>query len=77
MWLFVRQQGELQRVLTADGAALLVRSTQSFRDVITVWHRGGGETGYDVFRWDGHKYTDFDCYVERETNDGRKISDCE
>jgi hypothetical protein len=65
LWIFVRLGGKLRVALATGGGALIMRKTVShgYHDVTTVWHRGGGETGYKVYSWDGRKYVNTDCYI--------------
>lgn len=73
-WVFLHQHGELQLVLAATGA-LTVRNTSShgFHDVATAWHLSGFEVGVMVYRWDGTKYEQADCYsVKRDRDDPDK-----
>lgn len=79
IWLFVSERGKLRVVLASGGGALIVRKTTShgFHDVTTAWHLGGGEAGYNVFRWSGRKYEEIDCYRARgEGTSPRVITDC-
>jgi len=79
VWLFVSERGKLRAVLASGGGALIVRKTTSrgFHDVTTVWHMGGGEAGYNVYRWNGRKYEEIDCYRARGAGGGPPvITDC-
>jgi len=73
-WIFIRQRGKLQLALAATGA-FIVRNTssQGFRDVATAWHMSGFEVGFTVYRWNGRKYEQADCYsVKRDRDDPDK-----
>ena len=78
-WLFIPLRGQLQVALSGGAGALLMRKSMShgFHDLVTVWHRGGGEAGYEVFRWNGRRYESSDCYITRDQQSGSpEISDC-
>ena len=78
-WLFVTVRGQLQVALDGGAGALLMRqsTSQGFHDLVTFWHRGGGEMGIEVFRWTGRKYESHDCYIVSHDESGAAvISDC-
>lgn len=73
-WIFIRHRGQLQLALAAGGA-FIVRNTSSyrFRDVATAWHMSAYEEVFTVYRWNGAKYEEADCYsVKHDRNDPSK-----
>lgn len=75
IWIFIRQRGQLHLALEAGGGALILRNTSShgFRDVATAWHMSGFEEAFGVYRWNGRKYEEVDCYsVKHDRNDPDK-----
>lgn len=80
-WIFIRHRGQLQLALAASGA-FIVRNTSShgFHDVATAWHMSGYDEVFTVYRWNGTKYDEADCYsVKHDRNDPDKppaIADC-
>ena len=65
LWFFVRDHGRLRLALDAGGGILLLRPTSShgFRDLATGWHMSAFEEDYMVYRWDGMRYREADCYI--------------
>lgn len=82
IWIFVRRRGHLQLALATGGGAFIVRNTssQGFRDLATGWHMSGDEERFGVYRWNGIKYEQIDCYNAKfDWNDRDKppvITDC-
>jgi hypothetical protein len=82
LWVFTRQHGRVHPALQAGGSVFIVNKTSSrgFHDVATAWHMSAEDEQFRVYRWDGSKYTETDCYNTRfDVNDrGRppKIEDC-
>ncbi|HTT65224.1 MAG TPA: hypothetical protein VMG35_25420 [Bryobacteraceae bacterium] len=78
-WILVARQRGLRVALSAGAGALILRKTtsQGFHDLVTVWHRGGGEAGYEVYRWNGREYKRFDCYIVADQGGAAPvITDC-
>jgi len=81
--IFIRRSGKLQLALEGGGGVLIVRDTSShgFRDVVTGWHMSAFEEALAVYRWNGAKYEQVDCYNAKfDLNDDGKapvITDCE
>jgi uncharacterized protein YecT (DUF1311 family) len=69
MWLVASDGSDL--ILLADPErgfngflySIEPTSNKGYRDVILGWHRGGGETGLDYFRFDGTAYRSVDGAV--------------
>jgi hypothetical protein len=72
-WIFIRRHRQLQLVLKWFGFAL-VRDTFShgFRDVVFEYHSSALEEDYTVYRWNGEKYEEIDCYSSK----GGVTTDC-
>jgi hypothetical protein len=64
IWIFTRHRGKLQLVLEGGGSVLIVRKTSrhGFHDVVTGWHMSAEEEALSVYRWNGTKYKQVDCY---------------
>lgn len=83
IWVFIRQRDRLQLILEAGGGALILRGTSNhgFRDVATGWHMSAEQERIAVYRWNGTKYEQVDCYGARFDLDNRDkppvITDCE
>jgi hypothetical protein len=62
-WIFIRHRGQLRLVLDAAGS-FIVRNTSShgFRDVATGLRMSAYEGVFTVYRWNGAKYEEADCY---------------
>ena len=69
-WIFIRHRGQLRLILDAAGAFLL-RNTFShgFRDVVLERHMSAFEEGFAVYRWNGTKYEQADCYSVKHDRD--------
>ena len=78
MWIFVRRGDRVQLALETGGVALIMRDSFShgFRDLATAWHMGSGEYDYTVYRWNGAKYQEVDCYAEKSWSTPPVITDC-
>jgi len=82
LWLFARRRGKLQPILAAGGGVLIVRKTssQGFHDLVTGWHMSAFDEVYTVYRWNGTKYEQVDCYdvsFDRNSSDvSPAITDC-
>jgi hypothetical protein len=75
LWIFIRHRGHLQLALETGGNTFIVRSTAShgFRDVTTGWHLSAEEERFAVYRWNGAKYEQVDCYNAKfdQNNSGK------
>lgn len=82
IWIFTRESGRLRLVLETGGGIFIVskNSSRGFHDVATGWHMSAEEEGFSVYRWDGSKYFELDCYRARfdadEPERPPKIEDC-
>jgi len=67
LWIFTRHRGKLQLILAGGGSVLIVRKTSShgFHDLATGWHMSAEEEAMAVYRWNGAKYEQVDCYSAR------------
>jgi hypothetical protein len=80
--IFTRESGRLRLVLETGGGIFIVSKTSSrgFHDLATGWHMGSREERFGVYRWDGSKYTESDCYdTQFDVDDPEKppkIEDC-
>jgi len=79
IWIFLRQGGQLQLALETGGEAVIPRGTFShgFRDLATGWHMGAYEEDFSVYRWNGTKYNEIDCYAAKSDSTPPAITDCE
>ena len=67
IWIFVRQNGQLQLALQATGATFIVRngSSRGFHDITTATNFSAWDTEYNDYRWNGRKFAQVDCYWTR------------
>jgi hypothetical protein len=83
IWIFARDNGHLRLILETGGGLFIVKATetQGFHDVATGMHMSAFEEGFAVYRWNGEKYTQIDCYYTRlDPKDDRTppvISNCD
>ena len=64
IWIFIRQGGQLRLALQSGTNGLIVRKTSSrgFHDLAAGWHWGAFDEQFRVYRWDGARYRQVDCY---------------
>ena len=67
IWIFVRQNGQLQLALQATGATFIVRkgTSRGFHDIATGTNFSAWDTEYNDYRWNGRKFVQVDCYWTR------------
>ncbi len=64
IWILVRRQGKLQPALTTGGDLLMIKKDVSggVHDISTYWHMSADEGAFGVYRWNGTRYSQIDCY---------------
>jgi hypothetical protein len=67
IWIFVRQNGQLQLALQATGATFIVRkgSSGGLHDIAMGTNFSAWDTEYNDYRWNGRKFVQADCYWTR------------
>ena len=81
-WIFARESERLRLLLRTGGSVFIVsaNSSQGFHDIVTGWHVSAFETGFGLYRWDGLRYNQSDCYSVQFAADDREkppaIKDC-
>ncbi|MBZ5666412.1 MAG: DUF4352 domain-containing protein [Acidobacteriia bacterium] len=79
IWIFIRHNGQLQLVLETGGEVVVLRGTFSrgFRDLAMGWHMGAYEEDFSVYRWNGSKYDQVDCYAAKSDDSASTVTaDC-
>jgi hypothetical protein len=83
MWIFTTSpKGQLSLALEMFGNAVILRGTSShgFRDFATSSHFSAYEQYFSVYRWNGTKYGQIDCYKTTFDSDNSNppvIADCQ
>jgi hypothetical protein len=83
MWIFtVDRSGQFRLALEMSGNAVILRNTSShgFRDFATSSHMSAYEQYLSVYRWNGTKYDQVDCYtatVDSDRSSPTVIADCQ
>ncbi len=64
LYVFVKQQGRWRLALTAGGSMLIIEKglRHGLHDLATYWNVSADEGQWAVYRWDGTKYREIDCY---------------
>jgi hypothetical protein len=80
MWIFTTSpNGQLSLALEMFGNAVILRGTSSrgFRDFATASHFSAYEEYFSVYRWNGTKYGQIDCYkVTSDSDNSTPPSNC-
>jgi hypothetical protein len=83
MWLFTvdRSNEQFRLALEMEGNAIILRDTFSrgFRDFATSHHMSAYQEYYSVYRWNGARYEQTDCYsatLDSARSDPAVIADC-
>jgi hypothetical protein len=78
IWIFIRRSGRLQLALGTGGQFLILRGafSKGFHTLATGWHMGAGKEDFSVYRWNGTKYGEVDCYEADIDSNPPLITDC-
>jgi hypothetical protein len=83
MWIFTTSpNGQLRLALEMFGNAVILRTTssQGFHDFATASHFSAYEEYFSVYRWNGDKYDQIDCYKATHDSDNSNppaIANCQ